>query len=140
MANFTSIKASIAAKLSTITELQAVFGYAEREFTKDGFPVAIATPSDNSSDYLTTKSNERIYAFRIFFYQEEDTVGTEQAELILCHVIDAALDAFEQDITLGGTVLFTEPVPTEWGQMELDQGGNLLIATMTIRVHEAVNC
>jgi len=98
--------------------------------------VAIAYPSENASDYLTTKSNERVYAFRIYFFQEEDEIGTEQAELILSHVVDAALDAFETDFILGGTILFSEPLPTEWDQMQTDEGQHLLYASMTLRIHE----
>jgi hypothetical protein len=77
-----------------------------------------------------------VYAFRIYFFQEEDTIGTEQAEIILSHVVDAALDALDTDFILGGSILFSEPFTSEWGQFETAQGGNLLYASMTLRVHE----
>jgi len=117
MADFGSIKAKIVTKLEGITDLDQsnVFNYEPSDTSViDKDPFAIVTASDNEADFGNIAENRRIYGFVIRVYIERNSRGASDAESTLTDLVDAIINAFDQDITLGGEVLMIEAAPSLW--------------------------
>lgn len=113
----TTIKTAIKNKLNSLIgtgagKLKNVYDFHTGEF--NGYPVATFEPSDVESDYETTEENIRKYIFRIVVHQEITKAGLDGSIDILADVVDAIIDAFDQDYTLGGVVDWLAAVPADW--------------------------
>ena len=119
MADFTTLKAKVVAKLQEQTswfESSAqVLQYEPEMATEIADPYAVVLASGNDNDFASTSENKRTYAFRIRLYMERKTRGASKAETDLQTLVDALIDAFDQDYTLGGTALISRAVPSAWG-------------------------
>ena len=95
-----NLKTKISAMLSANGLFQQVFTYEPEEFNGD--PVAVIMPSVNESDYRTTTSNRRIYAFNLqLLVKLGDPKGTKRVDDTLTDLVDSVLDDFDKYYTLG---------------------------------------
>ena len=120
MADFASLKAKIITKLQTLeVDSEVVFdtdGVYGREPKLDDIvqdPVVTVTASDNESDFINTSENRRIYAYVLRIYIERNQ-DAQTAEDNLTEIVDAVIDAFDQDYTLTGEALLVEAAPSLW--------------------------
>lgn len=125
MANFTSIKAKIVTKVKTLTDYfeadGSVFTYEPEiaEVVKD--PCAVIVASGNENDFASTSENRRSFAFVIRIFMERKQRTPEVCESTLASLVDALINAFDQDYTLGGEVLISKAVPSRWGYILADK-------------------
>jgi hypothetical protein len=126
-------------KLNTLVSatLKEVVGYKidplEYEFAQ--FPVAEVIESGNDSDYYTNKENMRVYAFEVWIYQESENSGLDSAYSTLRSAVDAIIDAFDNDQTLGGAVDWVEPAPAGFSDFPR-RGKKMAAAVVTLRCHK----
>lgn len=118
MADFATIKAKVVAKVREQTswfDSDSVYEYEPEigDILKDPFAVILASGNDN--DFASSSENKRTYAFQIRIYMERKKRGAETCEANLQTLIDAIIDAFDQDYTLGGVALISKAVPSKWG-------------------------
>lgn len=120
MADFASLKAKIITKLQTLeVNSEVVFGSGGvygREPQLDDVeqdPFVTVTASDNEADFANTSENRRVYGFviRVFIERANDP---QTAEDNLTEIIDAVINAFDQDYTLTGEALLVEASPSVW--------------------------
>lgn len=104
MADYSTIKAAIAAKMATITEIRNVYNY--RIGTPAGFPFATISRFAVDNIWATNKTNDRKWTFTIRVYQEMDKEGkgASGADTIIDAIADKIFGAFDDDWTLGGVV------------------------------------
>jgi hypothetical protein len=81
--------------LNNLDILQDVSAAPKIDFS--GYPAAHMIPSDAPSDYETTTENERVYAFLVRAFAQTKSQSVEQAYLALLPVVDAIIDAFDQE-------------------------------------------
>lgn len=121
MADFASLKSKIVTKLQTLSvNSETVFDTtgvftSEPDFSSalpDPFVIVVA--SDNESDYANTTENRRMYGFVLRVHMERKERGHDTAETDLTEIVDAILDAFDQDITLTGSALMVQAAPSQW--------------------------
>lgn len=122
MPDFASLKTKIVEKLQTITvngeivfDTDAVYGREPKIDDVIVDPIVTVVASNNESDYASTTENRRTYGFMVRVYLERANRGEQKAEDDLAEIIDALIDAFDQDITLGGEALMVEATPSSWG-------------------------
>ncbi len=115
--SFTAIRTKIKAKLDAQkgTGKPLVDVFQENRIGFSGYPSATFEPSDMESDFETNKQNLRKYVFRIYLHQEIEKVGNDGAIGILCSLLDMIIQDFEADFSLGGVVVYCNPVPVNWG-------------------------
>lgn len=118
MADFATIKAKVKAKVVAQTTYFAdgsVFDYDPEidGITQDPFAIVVASANDN--EYASSSENKRTYAFSVRIFVERNSRGNSNAEGVLQSIVDALIDAFDQDYTLGGTVLTALAAPSRWG-------------------------
>ena len=106
MSKATDIKNAIKAHLDALKTATVIGGYLVQDFRdnmldKDfpAFPCAVLLPPSIASAEDTSDSNVRTYQFDIVFVQKKDNIGSETA---LEDLIEAVLDEFDKDKTLGG--------------------------------------
>lgn len=120
MSNFVTLSSQIVAKVVANSNFDsgAVFDYEPEidGITQD--PFATVIPSGNASDYGSTSENRRTYAFKVRIFIERNTRGNSAADTLLRTIIDALINAFDQDITLGGNALMVLAAPSEWGYVQ----------------------
>ena len=141
MGAFENIKNSIKTKLSANTKFQAVYEYPALKFS--GYPVATVVPSDNESDFESTTTNQRTYAFQIRLFQEIKHKTLDEAYATIYDLIDDVLDDFDKDQSLTGvtmptgyTMLIVEAVPSSIGIVDrLD----LLMAMVIVKIRVEVD-
>lgn len=144
-----NLKKKLKAMIAANTNLQEVYDYEVEEFGGD--PCATLVPSSNESDYRTTSSNRRVYAFNLTLWVKRGGQyrNDSQAENVLTDLVDQVLDYFDKYYTLGGasagtltlptgyTVIMVEATPSQWvysNRETLYRG-----AEIKIRVHVDVN-
>lgn len=95
-----NLKVKIKAMLEASGLFQQVFINEPENFGGD--PVAVILPSVNESDYRTTTSNRRIYAFNIqLLVKLGSPKDTETVDNTLTDLVDSVLDDFDKYYTLG---------------------------------------
>lgn len=138
MPNFTDLKAAIKAKVvaqSTYFDSDAVFDYEPEIDNVTKEPWATVIPSGNDSEFGSTSENKRTYAFDVrIFVKRGDTRTNSEAEELVTSIINALINAFDQDYTLGGLALTTEAAPSAWGYA----GESLEYRTAAIRIRAKV--
>lgn len=137
--SFSDIKTKIISKIQGVQSVgvdifddNAVIGYEPTNLQGIEYdPFCTVTASDNASDYGNTAENKRRYAFIVRIYLERNTRGASESESALTTIVDAMLDAFDQDFTLTGSALMVEATPSRW---EYAQGTKeYRVATINIR-------
>lgn len=98
----TDLKNAIKAHITAVSGVKNVYGYEKGDL--DGHPSAVVLLEGIESDIDSTDSNDRKYTFKVKVYQEmsEDATGAEQAETVMEGLVDAIIERFENDWTLGG--------------------------------------
>lgn len=140
MADFASVKAKIVAKLEALSvNSETVFSgkVLQRDAKLDSItfdPFVVAVASANESAYASTSENRRIYAFDLKVYMERNNRGEQQAEDDLTEIIDALLDAFDQDYTLTGECLMVNALPSSWGYAESTKEYRVALITIRCKV------
>lgn len=145
-----NLKKKIVAILNANSLIEDVFDYEASEFTTD--PCATVIASSNDSDYRTTTSNRRIYAFQVQLWVKRDGQyrDDKKAEDVLTDLVDSVLDDFDRFYTLGTgspgaalslptgyTLIMVEALPSAWfysNRQTLFRG-----AEITIKVHMDVD-
>lgn len=130
---FSTIRTAIIDKINSadITKIQAA--YRTDRSTFEGFPAAVVSPSENESDYASTASDRRTYAFKIrVYYPIKDESEQDGAELALEEALDELLDVFSKRGVLGSACEWVEPVPSIW-QYEERGEGVYRMAELTLR-------
>lgn len=145
-----NLKNKIVAILNANDLIQDVYDYEVSEFGAD--PCATVVPSANESDYRTTTSNRRIYAFNVQLWVKRTGTNRsdKKAEDILTDLVDTVLDDFDRYYTLGTgspgsalvlptgyTMIMVEALPSSWfysNRETLYRG-----AEITLRVHMDVD-
>ena len=141
MGAFSNIKDQIKTKLDANTKLQEVHEFPAMKF--GGYPSATIVPSNNESDFETTTTNQRIYAYQIRIFQDIKNTTLDDAYNIMYDLIDDVLDDFDKDQSLSGvsmptgyTLLIVEAVPSSVGLVE---NMDLLMAMVTVKVRIEVD-
>lgn len=129
------LKAKIVAIVQANPLVSVVYDYDKPNV--DSTPAAIVVPSGNESDYATTASNRRTYAFQITLLVPFDAQGAESAEDTLVGIMDTLLDDFDEDGQLTGSCLMMTAAPSAWGY----QGREVLyrVATINLKCDVYVN-
>lgn len=122
MADFNTIKAQVVNKIKTFTTYFGaaginVFNYDPNidEITADPFCTVIT--SGNENDFATNFENKRMYSFTVRIFVDRAR-GNDAAETLMTTIVDALVDAFDQDYTLGGVVLISKAMPSAWGYVQ----------------------
>jgi hypothetical protein len=115
-----SIKTKIKSKLKGLSGVAEVNGYEKIGF--NSVPAVNVTMAGNDSEFWSVASNQRGYNFKLRVFINFGSIDKEDAEDTLGEVVDSILDAFDTDITLGGTALFLRAAPSAWGYIEGEEG------------------
>lgn len=146
---FESLLNKLKAMLDNLDSVQECYGYEAGTFRGD--PAITITPSANESEYISTSSNERVYAFTVRCWvsrTEGEDATTEKTTLDL---VDDVLDLFDKYYTLsssspdgetlnvptGYCLTHVEAAPSAW--FYVDRGDGFRMAEITIRVHVQVD-
>ena len=141
------LRPQIGTLLETLDTIQEVSNAPKIKFS--GYPAAHVVPSDNESDYETTKENVRTYAFMVRLFYETKVTGVAEALGALEKIVDSVLDLFDQEDQKGAatrtvgvslparyTFLNIWAVPTGWGEVP---GEELIMAQLSVRVRISVD-
>lgn len=125
MADFSTIKTAIIAKLNAQTSYfgtagDQVYGYEPEVENVIKDPFAVVIPSGNENDYNSSTENRRMYAYTVRIFVQRDGRAAA-AEALLTDMVAALIDAFDQDYTLGGTVLYLTAAPSAWGYLQREK-------------------
>lgn len=145
--SFAILRPQIKTLLDTIDTIQEVSGTPKVQF--DGYPACYVIPSENESDYETTRENVRVYAFSVrVFYETRDT-GVADALTSLESLVDTILDTFDKedlkgsttrtigtDLSSGYQFLNIFAHPTAWGEI-LDE--NLIMAEIVVKIRVSID-
>lgn len=145
--SFKTIRPQIKTLLESTNKFVEVSGSPTLEF--DGYPSVYVIPSDNSSDYLTTQENERVYAFIIRCFVSIKDRTMDQSIEAMEDLIDTLLDTLDQEdlkssasrtvaisLPSGYTFLQMLAHPSDWGEVpDLD----LIMAEVTVRIKISVD-
>jgi hypothetical protein len=100
---FEALRTAIENKLLTVTTITQVFAHESAK--PDSFPYATVALVGNTSEYADTATDLRKYRFRVRMYMKiGDTapLDGDDAELSMSRTVEAVLNAFDTDYTLGG--------------------------------------
>ena len=133
--------------LDTISTIQEVSETPKLKF--NGYPAVTIVPSDNTGDYETTTENIRTYAFLVRIFNETKDTGVADALNALGEVVDAVLDAFDEEDLLPSTTrkvgislpakytfLNVWATPSLWAEIP---GESLIMAELRVRVRLSVD-
>lgn len=133
-------------KLKSILEandkIQEVYDYEEGQF--EGGPAVTLSPSGNESDYSTTTTNERVYAFIVRVFVDRTERNAINCERVMRELVDTIIDDFDKNYTLTGidnptgkTLMYVEALPSLWGYV--DGQISYRVAEIAIRCHVDVD-
>ncbi|MBP9781692.1 hypothetical protein KBC89_03485, partial [Candidatus Woesebacteria bacterium] len=126
----------IAAKISAISGIHAVYEYEPDKPESGKYPFATVTPSEFNGEFADTMRNFRNYIFNVRIYQErtEAGFGNQKAERIIREICDDAISAFDDDTQLGGAVLWIRPVKANLNYDDRETG-DTRVAEIVVEVH-----
>lgn len=133
--------------LSEITRFQDK--HATPRYTFDGYPAFFIAPSGNEADFLTTNDNQRIYAFKVWVFQEYDTTPAANAYDELMECVEEVLNKVDHEenpedatrtmaTSLGAGVTLLAVLATP-GRFALDEEKKLLGVEITVRCKTTVD-
>jgi hypothetical protein len=106
MSNATDIKNAIQGHLAALKTAGTIGGYLVQDFRENlldqdfpAYPCAVLLPPAIDSEPSTNDSNLRTYSFDIVFVVKKDDIGSGT---YIEDLIEAVLDEFDSDVTLGG--------------------------------------
>lgn len=76
------------------------------------YPTVTFENSDTESDFETTDSNLRTFAYRLVIRQQFSTITKSEAIEVVDNVVDELLTTFENDFELGNVVDILELLPS----------------------------
>ena len=83
------------------TNIQETYIFESEKF--NGSPACTITPSENESDFESSRDNERIYAFNVRLYVNRSVQSGGQvepeADRIMRNLVDSVLDDLDKNIT-----------------------------------------
>src|SRR5574340_1114653 len=91
---YKTLRNNIKSLLDEITTIQEVSDHPK--FDWGGYPAAFIAPSGNESDFLTNIENVRVYAFKIWLFQEYDQTTLSDAYNILLDETENILNKFDE--------------------------------------------
>ena len=129
---FSEIRSAIINKINNdLTKIQVA--YRTDRATFSGFPASVVSPSENESDWGSTRDDRRAYVFKIrTYYPIENESEQDAAELALEEALDEMIEAFSQRNVLGAACDWVEPVPSVW-QYEQRGEGIYRMSEITLR-------
>ena len=89
------LRDNIKTLLDTLTDFEEVS--KEPKFSFKGYPACFIAPSGNDNDYLTTQDNVRIYAFKIWCFQEFEVTKIADAYNILLDAVDNVINKLDAE-------------------------------------------
>lgn len=116
--NYTNLISEIKTKIENLVYsgtsdkiFSEVYDYGEGKFTK--YPVAVIKEVAGEGSFLDSGRNERVFEFSIALFQEISDEGKSKSEAaqIMRGCVDAVIQAFDTDLTLGGEAMKVEVVP-----------------------------
>lgn len=119
MAEFSTLKTKILAHVTAQTAYFAsgsVFAYEPAVESVVADPWAVVIASGNENDYISTAENRRRYAFTVRIFVERGS-DQETAETKLMGIVEALLEAFDEDFTLTSSALYLTAAPSAWGYL-----------------------
>lgn len=115
----------------------------EPKFSFKGYPACFIAPSGNENDYLTTQDNIRVYAYKVWCFQEFEVTKIADAYNILLDAVDNVINKIDREespdlgsrtiddgLTSPYTLANVEAVP---GRFASDEVEKLLAVEITIR-------
>lgn len=93
-----------------------------------GYPAATVVPAEVGSEFHTNDQNTREYGFNIYLHYPVKQ-GWSTAIDVMIDLLDATLDALDQNFDLNGTTDFLRAVPSQW---DIDQSSEDLVLLATI--------
>lgn len=88
------LRNNIKTLLESITTLHGV--YLEPEYQSEGYPFAFVVGSGVESDYLTQQDNRRVYAYKVWLFQEFDQTPKAEAYNILYDNADYIMNKIDE--------------------------------------------
>jgi hypothetical protein len=79
------------------------------------WPIAVVVESGNESDYLSNKENFRTYVFEVHIIKDVKNSKEDVEWYELRKLVDATMDAFDDDWQLGETIVNVHPVTATFG-------------------------
>lgn len=145
--SWNTLHAQVQDVVETVANIQEVSLTPKLRFT--GYPAAYIVPSSNEGDYDTSSENIRTYAFRVVFFYETKVKGIAGAIAALRPIVDAAIDAFDQEDLKGSTdrllgislpaaytFINVWATPVQWGELPEEE---LVTAELLVRVRLSVD-
>ncbi len=132
--SFQTLDTKIKAKLDSLTGAGQPLNFnyqANLNGNFEGYPCAVFVKSDNEADYENQADNLRTYVYHIYIIQEVESTDVADADDILSEATDIIMNAFDDDYTLGGTILKSRAIPTIWGTLDM-AGGQASYARITL--------
>jgi len=131
----TELKTAIKAHITAVTGIENVYGYEKGDL--GGYPSAVVLLEGIESDIDSTDSNDRKYTFKVKVYQEisEDATGAEQAEDIMEGLVDAMIERFENDWTLGD-LAYKSDIKGVAGY--IDRGNAMRVLEFTLQYYTSI--
>jgi hypothetical protein len=131
--------------LKTIIEGTGSFSEVTKRPTLkfSGFPAAFIVPSGNENDFQSTNENQRIYAVKVWIFQEYDQTSANTAYEELMDRVDDVIDAIDRqedpdqasrsmadNLPSKATLMAVMAAP---GQFVPDEEEKLLAAQITVK-------
>jgi len=91
-------------KISGVNVFAETHDHAEGDFTK--YPAACVVYTGSRGQIIDTHRNERVFSFEIRMFQEQSQAGKtkQQAHDLMRDALDAIVEAFDHDQSLGNEV------------------------------------
>lgn len=143
---YTTLRDNLWDLLVSISGLHQVVAQPSFEFS--GYPAAFIAPSGNESDFLTNIENVRVYAFKVWLFQEYDTTPLAVAYERLMDRTDEILNKIDLQESPDSTrslatgisyPYFLSKVFATPGQFALDEEPKLLACEITIKCQVVVD-
>lgn len=132
--SYVSIAAQIKVILQTITEINVVYDYNEKQLDK--FPAVTISMAGHDNEFGDLAANKRIYRFFVRLYVRSDS--DSDAERILRIIADKVIEKIENNVTLNSSCDFANPTrasPPTFLEREIP----VYMLEMTVEVRKRVN-
>lgn len=131
---FTDLRAYITTKLTTIDEI--AYSDNEHHYQLPSYPAVTFEPAGLVNSYITTTDNKRGYSFDIYVQCEMAVGGRGNAVTVMCLVLDALIESFDRDFSLGTLVDFTDPLTIESIIPYENGDGPVLVAKLNLTAYK----
>ncbi len=132
--SYVSIAAQIKALILTITEVNVVYDYNEKQLDK--FPAVTISMAGHENEFNDLAANRRIFRFFVRVYVRSDS--DSDAERILRIVADKVIEKIEGNVTLNGSCDFAMPTRSN-PPVFLEREVPVYMLEMTVEARKRVN-